>query len=188
VDPEMATKIPALKRMWDENDLGVASLSSTEIYTLNVYPRGKTGVTIMQTVAPPNNALALHDFTWHKQIGKGEYIFTCLGHAQEDFTGGWLQKAMWAWMLYLNGKYAPVNIVDGKPAARLNSMDMAGNSLRVNFAKNFSLVLRNVRGEKVLRKSGQGAAEYDLSGMQPGFYVANAKSPTGSQVLKVLVK
>lgn len=187
IDPEMS-RIPALKKMWDENALGDPNIANTEIYTLNVYPRGKPGVTIMQTVAPPNNALPLHDFTWHKQIGKGEYIFTCLGHAAEDFNGGWMQKALWAWMLYLNGKYAPVTLVDGKPAARPNSMEQAGNSLRVNFSKTYSLVVRNVRGEKVLLKSGLGATEYDLSGMQPGFYVAHAKSAAGSQVLKVLVK
>lgn len=185
-DAEMS-RIPALKKMWDENQLGEPNISSTEIYTLNVYPRGKTGVTMMQT-APPLTGVPSHDFTWHKQIGKGEYIFTCLGHAAADFNGGWMQKALWAWMLYLNGAYAPTHLVDGKHAAKPNTMELAGNNLRVNFAKTYSLVVRNVKGEKVLLKSGLGATEYDLSGMQPGFYVAHAKSAAGSQVLRMLVK
>ncbi len=106
-DAEM-DRLPALKKMWAENHLGDANISSTEIYTLDNYARGKAGVTIMQTVAPPHNVRPSHDFTWHKDIGQGQYIITCLGHGPADFEGGWLQKATWAWMKYLNGQYTEV--------------------------------------------------------------------------------
>lgn len=182
-DTEMS-RIPALGKMWEDHQLGTAAITtSTEIYSLNVYPRGKEGVTVMQTLAAPQQK---REYTWHKTVGTGKYIFSCLGHGAADMAGGWMKKAVWGWMEYLKGKY-DVTSVEGKPVASPNSMERTGNSLRVNFTKNYSLVVRNVKGENVILKSGSGIAEYDLSGMQPGFYVASVKSAVGSQVMKLVI-
>lgn len=187
-DPEMS-KIPALKKMWDANSLGDPNISQTEIYTLNVYPRGKVGVTMMQTVAPPNNAIPVHDFTWHKKIGTtGEYIFTCLGHGPGDFTGGWLQKATWAWMEYLNGKYNTPSGSLGQAELKVNSIDFSANRLEVRYADSYALKITDINGTTVLSKSGQGIQSFDLAGYQPGFYFIKVKGSTGSHFLRVLIK
>lgn len=186
-DAEMS-KIPALKKMWDDNNLGDPNISNTEIYTLNVYPRGKTGVTMMQTVAPPNNATPVHDFTWHKKIGAGEYIFSCLGHGAGDFTGGWLQKATWAWMEYLNGKYNPVAIEERAKELNANSIGFSGRKLEVRNAGSYSLKIMNVEGATVLSEATSGANSFNLAGFKSGYYFVKVQGSTGSHTLRVLLK
>jgi type 1 glutamine amidotransferase len=185
-DPEMS-RIPALKKMWDENQLGEPNISSTEIYTLNVYPRGKPGVTLMQT-APPLTGVPSHDFTWHKQIGKGEYIFTCLGHAAADFTGGWMQKALWAWMLYLNGEYNTVSNVHGDVGMKPNSIQFADKTLKVHYEKPFSMTVVNVMGETKIAKSGEGKFQFNLAELQTGIYFVNVKGAAGTHSRRILIK
>ena len=49
MDPEV-NSVPELKKMWDDNSLGTASISaSTEIYALNQYPRGKKALPSCKT-------------------------------------------------------------------------------------------------------------------------------------------
>jgi hypothetical protein len=96
---------PGLKKMWETYELGEPTIEKTEIYKFTKYPRGKDSVTIMQKVKPPNNVVEDHEFTWLRDIGKGQYIYTALGHSEADFKGGWLKKATWAWMEFLDGKF-----------------------------------------------------------------------------------
>lgn len=186
-DPEMS-KLPALKKMWDDNALGEPNISQTEIYTLNLYPRGKTGVTMMQTVAAPNNAVTSHDFTWHRKIGAGEYIFTCLGHGPGDFTGGWMQKATWAWMEYLNGKYNPPTDIQIKLGMNPNSIDFADKTLKVHYTNPYSLKVVNVAGKTLLAKSGQGLLRFNLTGLQTGIYFVKVKGAAGTHSRQILIK
>jgi hypothetical protein len=185
-DVEMK-KIPALQKMWDDNALGEPNISNTEIYTLTAYPRGKEGVTMMQTVAPPNNAIPVHDFTWHKKIGSGEYIFSCLGHGPGDFTGGWMQKATWAWMEYLNGKYNPTTELKNKLALESNSIRFSGRKLDVRNAGSYSLRITDIRGATVFTESCQGTRSFNLAGFKSGYYFVKVKGSTGSHTLRVLV-
>jgi hypothetical protein len=186
MDPEMK-KIPALQKMWDDNALGAPNISNTEIYTLTAYPRGKEGVTMMQTVAPPNNAIPVHDFTWHKKIGAGEYIFSCLGHGPGDFTGGWLQKATWAWMQYLNGAYNATTLDKRAKDLNANSIGFSGRKLEVRNAGSYSLKIMNVEGATVFSESGKGARTFNLAGLESGYYFVNLKGTAGSHSLRVLV-
>jgi type 1 glutamine amidotransferase len=186
-DAEMK-KIPALQKMWDDNALGDPNIASTEIYTLTSYPRGKEGVTMMQVVAPPNNAIPVHDFTWHKKIGSGQYIFTCLGHGTGDFTGGWLQKATWAWMEYLNGKYDPVTITKGELALKSNSVNFSGNQLQIRNLSSYALKVTNLKGETVFSKVGHGSQAYNLGVLKSGFYFVKLSGGTGVHSFKVLIK
>ncbi len=185
-DPEMKT-LPALQKMWTDNALGDPNISNTEIYTLTSYPRGHEGVTMMQT-APALPSVPLHDFTWHRQIGLGQYIFTCLGHGPEDFTGGWLQKATWAWMEYLNGKYNPVNLAEKELALKASSVAFSENQLVVRNLKSFSLQVTDINGVTALAKSGQGSQTFDLNGLKSGFYFVRFKEATGGHSFRVLVK
>ena len=187
VDPEMK-KIPALQRMWDMNALGDPNISQTEIYTLTAYPRGKEGVTMMQVVAPPNNAIPVHDFTWHKKIVKGEYIFTCLGHGTGDFTGGWMQKATWAWMEYLNGKYNDVVPVRGKLRLKPNSVDFDGKNLDVFYAKPYTVKIAGMDGRAVVVESAQGLKSFDLAAVKPGMYFLRITCAGISNTQRLFIK
>ena len=127
MDPEV-NNVPALKKMWEDNSLGAPNISpSTEILFLNKYPRGKPGITIMQTVAPPRS---VHEFTWLKNwpSGGGQYIYTCMGHGPEDFVGDWMKKSTWAWMQYLNGKYDAVSAL-GRPKLDGDAIAFSSNRL-----------------------------------------------------------
>lgn len=185
-DPEMS-RIPALKRMWDEAGLGDPNISQTEVYTLNMYPRGKTGVTMMQTVAPPHNAIPVHDFTWHRKIGSGEYIFTCLGHGPNDFTGGWLQKAIWAWMEYLNGKYGPSTGVAPPGRSLMPALELRGKRLEVIATLPGELEIRDVTGKGVRREKLPGSGWIDLSLLDPGLYTIRLKTAAGYIGKRILV-
>ncbi|GEM_PF-2752880 len=184
-DPELNNNIP-LKKMWDDNSLGNPSIAQTEIYALQLYPRGKPGITIMQNVAPPNT---VHEFTWLKKFGTGggEYIYTCLGHGPNDFVGDWLKKATWAYMQYLNGKYAPTSL---KPSLELNSnsVNFAANKLDVRFANAYSVRVYDVKGETAFARNGRGIQGFDLAGMQPGLYFIKIKSAKASYSVRALIK
>jgi hypothetical protein len=173
--------------MWEVNNLGDPNISQTEIYTLSSYPRGKEGVTMMQTVAAPNNAVPVHDFTWHKKIGTGEYIFTCLGHGPGDFTGGWLQKAIWAWMEYLNGKYDPVTMVNGKPKLKPDSEVFDGTSLDMDYGKDYSMRLVDVAGKTVMSASARGYRSFSMAGIRPGLYFLSINAASGSHTRSLIV-
>ncbi|MEO7427632.1 MAG: T9SS type A sorting domain-containing protein [Fibrobacteria bacterium] len=187
VDPELNAD-PDLKKMWEDNSLGTANISSsTEIYDLNKYPRGKKGITIMQTVAPPRT---VHEFTWLKKwpSGGGKYIYTCLGHGSADFVGDWMKKGTWAWMQYLNGKYDPVVTALGRPKLDGDAIAFSLNRLDVSYAKPYSVKVMNLNGAVVLSKNGQGSQSYDLKGLQPGFYFAKVSGPSNSKVRRILIK
>lgn len=186
LDPEIK-KIPTLQKMWEVNNLGDPNISQTEIYTLTAYPRGKEGVTMMQTVAPPNNAIPVHDFTWHKKTGQGEYIFTCLGHGPGDFTGGWLQKATWAWMEYLNGKYDPVTLVNGKPKLAANTVVFDGTSLDMDFGKGYAMTLVDAAGKSIMSGTADGYRSYSMTGIRSGLYFLKVKAKSGSSTRSLIV-
>jgi hypothetical protein len=186
VDPEV-DKVPGLKKMWDDNSLGTANISaSTEIYDLNKYPRGKKGITIMQTVAPPRT---VHEFTWLKDwpTGGGKYIYTCLGHGSNDFVGDWLKKGTWAWMQYLNGKYETTPI-QGRAKLDRDAIAFSGNRLDVSYEKPYSVKILNLNGAVVLSKNGQGNQKYDLSSLKPGFYFAKVFGPSNASAKRILIK
>jgi type 1 glutamine amidotransferase len=186
-DAEM-NRIPALKKMWDDNNLGDPNFSTTELYTLNFYPRGKEGVTVMQTVAAPNNAVPVQDFTWHKKIGAGEYIFSCLGNGPADFSGGWFQKATWAWMEYLNGKYNLSTELKNKIDLESNPIRFSRRKLEVKNSGSYSLKIMNVEGATVLSEAGRGTQSFNLSGFKSGCYFVKLEGLAGSHSLRVLVK
>ncbi|MEO7427631.1 MAG: ThuA domain-containing protein [Fibrobacteria bacterium] len=186
MDPEV-NNVPALKKMWDENGLGTANISaSTEIMDLNKYPRGKPGITIMQTIAPPRT---VQETTWLKQwpSGGGEYIYTSLGHGENDFVGDWLKKATWAWMQYLNGKYEVPDAL-GRPKLDGNALVFSANHLEVSYAKPYSVQVVNLKGAVILSKKGQGNHSYDFSGLKPGLYFAKVSGPSNARVKRILIK
>jgi hypothetical protein len=186
LDPEV-NNVPGLKKMWDDNSLGTANISaSTEIYDLNKYPRGKPGITIMQTVAPPRT---VHEFTWLKKwpTGGGQYIYTCLGHGANDFVGDWLKKGTWAWMQYLNGKYESTPIM-GRPKLDGDAISFFSNSLDVSYAKPYTVNVTNLNGAVILSKSGQGNQKYDLSSLKPGFYFVKVSGPSNAKTKRILIK
>jgi len=186
MDPEV-NNVPALKKMWEDNSLGTANISaSTEIYDLNKYPRGKKGITIMQTVAPPRT---VHDFTWLKEwpSGGGQYIYTCLGHGANDFVGDWLKKGTWAWMQFLNGKYNPTPIL-GRPNLDADAVAFSANNLDVSYEKPYSVKVMNLNGAVVLSKNGQGNHSYDLTSLKPGFYFVKVSGPSNVKVKRILIK
>ncbi|MEO7427630.1 MAG: ThuA domain-containing protein [Fibrobacteria bacterium] len=191
MDPEVSN-VPALKNMWEENSLGTANISAyTEIWGLNKYPRGKPGVTIMQTVMPTSalDSESVHEFTWLKKwpSGGGEYIYTCLGHGSNDFVGDWLKKATWAWMQYLNGKYDAVPVL-GRPKLDGDVITFSANHLDVSYAKSYSVKVMNLNGAVILFKNGQGNRSYDLSGLQPGFYFVRVSGPSNARIKRILIK
>jgi hypothetical protein len=182
-DPEMA-KIPALGKMWEDHKLGRATITaSTEIYSLNVYPRGKEGVTVMQTLASPQQK---REFTWHRDIEKGKYIFTCLGHSANDFVGDWLKKGIWGWMEYLKGKYEPTSaLAPAQPKAF--GIEHAAGVVTVNSKSGFTAQIRDVRGAVVLSSRGHDMARYSLAGFQPGIYFVKVRGAQGEKSQRVLV-
>jgi hypothetical protein len=185
MDPEV-DNVPALKRMWEENSLGTAKLTAmTEIFDLNKYPRGKPGITILQTVAPPRTA---HEFTWLKNwpSGGGQYIYTCLGHGSNDFVGDWLKKGTWAWMQYLNGKYESTPVL-GRPKLDGDAIAFSVNRLDVSYAKPYSVKVMNLNGAVIFSKNGQGNQRYDLNGLQPGFYFVKVSGPSNARVKRILI-
>jgi trehalose utilization protein len=186
MDPEVEN-VPALKKMWEENSLGTANISaSTEIMELNKYPRGKPGITIMQTIAPPRTVL---ETTWLKEwpSGGGRYIYTSLGHGANDFVGGWLKKATWAWMQYLSGKYEIVPVL-GRPKLDGDVIAFSANHLDVSYAKPYCVQVMNLNGAVILSKNGQGNHSYDLDGLQPGLYFAKVSGPSNARVKRILIK
>jgi hypothetical protein len=186
MDPEV-NAFPSLKKMWDDNSLGTANISaSTEIMEFNKYPRGKPGITILQTLAPPRT---VHEFTWLKNwpSGGGQYIYTCLGHGANDFVGDWLKKATWAWMQYLNGKYDAVSAL-GRPKLDGDAFAFSANHLDVSYAKPYSVKVMNLNGGVIFLKNGQGNHQYDLSGLQPGFYFVKVSGPSNAKVKRILIK
>jgi hypothetical protein len=185
MDPEV-DNVPALKKMWDENSLGTANIfAEGEILDLNKYPRGKPGITIMQTVAAKQ---IVHEFTWLMDwpSGGGEYIYTCLGHGPEDFAGEWMKKSTWAWMQYLNGKYGAVPVL-GRPKLDGDALAFSLNHLDVSYAKPYTVKVMNLNGAVILSKNGQGNHSYDLSGLQPGFYFAKVSGPSNAKAKRILI-
>jgi len=186
MDPEV-NNVPALKKMWEDNSLGTANISaSTEIMDLNKYPRGKPGITIMQTVAPPQTVI---ESSWLKKwpSGGGEYIYTSLGHGANDFVGDWLKKGTWAWMQYLNGKYETVSAL-GRPKLDGDAIAFSANNLDVSYAKPYSVKVMNLNGAVMLSKNGQGNHNYDLNGLQPGLYFVKVSGPSNAKVKRILIK
>jgi hypothetical protein len=186
MDPEVST-VPELKKLWDDNSLGTANITaSTEIYDLNKYPRGKKGITIMQTVAPPQT---VHEFTWLKKwpSGGGEYIYTCLGHGANDFVGDWLKKGTWAWMQFLNGKYNAVSAL-GRPKLDGDALAFSENRLDVSYVKPYSVKILNLNGAVILSKNGQGNQSYDLNVLKPGLYFAKVSGPSNANTKRILIK
>jgi hypothetical protein len=186
MDPEV-DNVPALKRMWEENNLGTANMSSsTEIMDLNKYPRGKPGITILQTVAPPQTVI---ESSWLKKwpSGGGEYIYTSLGHGANDFVGDWLKKGTWAWMQYLNGKYEGPDAL-GRPKLDGDALAFSANHLDVSYAKPYSVKVMNLNGAVILSKNGQGNHRYDLNGLQPGLYFVKVSGPSIARVKRILMK
>lgn len=184
IDPEME-KIPSLARMWEDHKLGVGTITAaTEAYTLNVYPRGKEGVTVMNTIATLGPK---REFTWHRTIGTGKYIFTCLGHAANDFVGDWMKKATWGWMEYLKGKYeTPTALLpEQRPAF---GIEHAAGAVTVHSERDFSAEIRDVRGAVVLSRRGQDMGRYSLEGFQPGLYFVKVRGAQGMKSLRVLVR
>jgi len=186
MDPEV-NNVPALKKMWEDNSLGAPNISpSTEIMDLNKYPRGKPGITIMQTVAPPQT---VHEFTWLKKwpSGGGQYIYTSLGHGTEDFVSDWMKKSTWAWMQYLNGKYDAVSAL-GRPKLDGDAIAFSGNNLDVSYAKPYSVKVMNLNGAVILSKNGQGNQSYDLNGLKPGLYFVKVAGPSNARIKRILIR
>jgi hypothetical protein len=184
-DPEM-DGIPALGKMWTEHALGRGSIiQATEIYTLNVYPRGKEGVKVMQTLAAPQQK---REFTWHRTIGTGRYIFTCLGHSAADFAGDWLKKATWGWMEYMAGKYDETTsaTLPGQPKAF--GIEHANGAVTVNSERDFTAEIRDVKGAVVLSRRGFDTGRYSLEGFKPGIYFVKVKGTQGFKSQRVFVR
>lgn len=183
-DPEMDA-IPALGRMWTDHNLGRGSIiQATEIYTLNVYPRGKEGVKIMQTLAPPQQK---REFTWHRTIGtSGKYIFTCLGHSSADFAGDWLKKATWAWMEYMAGKYETTSLASGQ--SKPFGIEHSAGLVTVHSQKEFQFEVRDIRGAVVLSRRGENMGSYSLAGLKPGIYFTKVKGAEGTRSMRVFVR
>lgn len=186
IDPEMS-RIPALTRMWEDHKLGVGKIiQATEVYTLNVYPRGKTGVTVMNTVPGPGTP-ANREFTWHKTIGEGKYIFTCLGHSSADFAGDWLKKATWGWMEYLNGKYDEVTSI-GPGMKQPFGIRHSDRTLTVHSERDFTGEIRDVKGSIVLSLRGQDMGSWSLEGFEPGIYFVKVRGTEGVKSLRMVVR
>lgn len=142
---------------------------------------------MMQVVAPPNNALAKHDFTWHRAIGQGKYIFSCLGHGPNDFIGDWLKKATWAWMEYLNGKYdAPTALRPGQRPPF--GVAYSAGTVTVHSERAFTAEIRDVRGSVVMSRRGHDEGSYSLAGRKPGIYFVKVRGTQGMKSLRVLVR
>jgi hypothetical protein len=186
MDPEV-NNVPALKKMWEENSLGTANISATtEIFDLNKYPRGKPGITILQTIARPRRA---QEASWLKKwpVGGGEYIYTSLGHGANDFVGDWLKKGTWAWIQYLNGKYEMTPVL-GRPKLDGDALAFSANHLDVSYARPYSVKVMNLNGAVILSKNGQGNQSYDLNGLKPGLYFAKVSGPSNARVKRILIK
>jgi hypothetical protein len=129
----------------------------------------------------------VHDFTWHRKIGNGQYIFTCLGHGPGDFTGGWMQKAIWAWMEFLNGKYDAATFVNGKPKLDGNTMVYDGKTLDMDFGKDYTMRLADVSGKTLMSGYARGYRSYSMAGLRSGLYFVSVRSGSASYSQRLIV-
>ncbi len=210
LDPEIK-KNPAMDKVWTEEGLGnLTSIQKTEIYILTTNPRGKPGVTMLQTVNKANTNIADHPFTWVKKIKQGEYVYTSLGHNQEDFKGGWIKKATWAWMRYLSEDNTPCCKTTGfeeydaacknpQPSACITTgiskvalkeafVEFAPGSLAITYPNPYRVEVSNIKGETVIAQSHNGPNVFSLSEVKPGLYFVKVIASGKSVNKRVLIK
>ncbi|MEO6097935.1 MAG: ThuA domain-containing protein [Fibrobacteria bacterium] len=173
-DSEIA-KLPALKAVWDASGLGnQVQIPNTEIYVYNTSPRGKEGVTMLQTVNKAQTDIPDHPYSWHKKIGKGEFLYSAIGHSGPDFSTGWAKKAIWAWMQYLTSE-VPMGI-DGKHYMPFAQLEVDKNQVHIKDAGRHSVRVFDVRGSIRHHWTGTGEMVYGLQGLETGIYYLQVKS------------
>lgn len=179
----------ALKKVWSDFALGSFQNWDTEIYYFNKNIRGATGTKIFHkvTTGAVSEMKGDHIFGWTQTIGKGEMLYTALGHDNKDFAQNnqWLKKAMWAWMNYL---VPPITDVKKAPAVLSSPIKIGGESISIDSPEKHSVEVLSTDGKKVFSKSAKGPALYNLPLLKQGIYIVKVTSGKNSIKKSILIK
>jgi type 1 glutamine amidotransferase len=159
---------PELSAMWEDGDLNPTVTFEAHKPRLRKGTdpslRDNPGVTVMQKVLKEDEDYDDHYLTWTKRIGRGRIIYTALGHTEAFWyqNDGWLERATWHWMKYLDGHYGkPVMIhIENRQVETVRATPFKAGPARFYLVNGrIAATYPNgiIPGIRFYRKSGQGA-------------------------------